>query len=872
MLESKLKRVALGKIWCSLYQDNPSIIELTKISPKGGYLRVGRPFSVDVGMPKNKGVFHLYMIGGNSTDRLNFPNVQEQWIKYTDWVNSEQIRFILYTDTGIVYPTYKVFVAIEYDGNILVAIEEDLKICNLNTTKVYMHITKPFYWTGNSPIEKSKQFRIDGLTTVNDADIVNFKDIYNNKINLKTGKKWFYHNGMFRQNFNYGNFKKGDNLEYVIDTSVVKTYDADISKLRFFTSDLDHCQKYLIQLPLKTIVNNEGTDSQLDDYRTVIYRDDIEIYVYRLNPDNAVLDGFYYNRNEEKSLRMVTHRAFSIPVVDLQNMIRTYDSNLDLRKWRIRLYVRRSGLNRIMMTDTNRVLDLYRLDGHNINLITEIMAGGRAALEEWTATKLESSWYNYIMRARREEITEKNIIDALGYYGSSSIMAESIVNGSFSHNRLIFDIPFGLIGLCTIFEYDENGHLLTWNLSSNNAQYVATDKNCRFIEILSGGGSRYPEIHYNPIAIAGIPDCEYRFYLSKNGDSTVTDKSWVDITKNTDHVKPVAGTNDFSLVYSSETNTLVVFGDKEWLCYDHYMPTDSVKFHFSLTYRDTNTLLPMQYQEIDIFLNGKLLVEGIDYYYYNSEICIVNKTHIDYTLNRQRITIRARGFLDKNCTRKKPRDIGFIQKNKISYDGYYGVIDDNLTKVNLGGQLYDTSILTEQSSDDTYIINIGKNLDGLPYQLSDRYVTASALKLTNSKISAYDTLEKDNEIIGRVEAFYNENYPKAKFPDHIKIESDWYELYSPFMAAIIENIKMIPNRALNVNSGNKESVSKFVSPFTKLLRFDPIKNNVDLHFCMVHPVSGNKPVRVSRTEYKLIQAVNDTYLDGKVNLTAFIKT
>lgn len=872
MLESKLKRIALSKIWCSLYQDNPSIIELTKISPRGGYLRVGRPFSVDIGMPKNKGTFHLYMIGGNSTERLNFPSVQEQWIKYTDWTNSEQTRFLLYTDTGIIYPTYKVYVAIEYDGNILLAIEEDLKICDLNNTPVYMHVTKPFYWTGDSLIEKQKQFRIDGQTTTTDADIINFKDIYNNKINLKTGKKWFYHNGRFRQNFNYGNFKKGDNLEYVIDTSVAKTYDADISKLRFFTSDLDKCQKYLIQLPLKTVINNEGVESQLDDYRTVVYRDDIEIYIYQVNPDGAVGSGFYYNRNEEKSLRMITHRAFSIPVLKVQNAIRVFDPNLDLRKWRLRLYVRRSGLNRIMMADTNRVLDLYRLDGHNISLITEIMAGGRAALKEWTASNLERSWYNYIMRARREEITEKNIIDALGYYGSSSIMAPAIVYGYKLHNRLVFDIPFGLVGLCTIFEYDVDGHLLDWRTSANNAQYVAVHEKCDHIEILAGGGSRYPEIHYNPTAIAGLPDCEYRFYLSYNANAPVNDPTWRDVTKDTNHVKPVEGTNNFGLVYSSATNTLVVFGDKEWLCYDHFMPTDSAKFHFSLTYRDTETLLPMQYQEIDIFLNGRMLVEGIDYHYHNSEICIVNKTHIDYTATTQKITIRARGFLDNTCLRKRPRDFGFIQKNRVSYDGYYGVVDDNLTKVNIGGQLHSTESLTEIASDDTYFVNSGKSLDGLPYQLSDRYVTASALKLTNSDISAYYALEKDNDVIKRVEAYYNENYPKAKMPHNVKVDNDWYELYSPFMAAIIENIKSFPNRALNVNSGNKESVNKFVAPFTKLLRFDPIKNGTDLHFCMVHPVAGNKPVTVSNTEYKLIQAVNDTYLDGKVNLTAFIKT
>jgi hypothetical protein len=102
-----------------------------------------------------------------------------------------------------------------------------------------------------------------------------------------------------------------------------------------------------------------------------------------------------------------------------------------------------------------------------------------------------------------------------------------------------------------------------------------------------------------------------------------------------------------------------------------------------------NHILLVPYGNIDIFLNGKSLIQGLDYFIDFPEVVITNKAYLtaDPNTTEQQIHIRCTGFTTRDVKVADPADISYVMHGALSYNRRYDLRDDAVQRIVVDGRV-----------------------------------------------------------------------------------------------------------------------------------------------------------------------------------------
>jgi hypothetical protein len=702
---------AIKNVWCTPRQDNSYVFQPARISKPTGELNrfhlMGRLLTLPVPMLK----MHVFQIGqikpeilGLTTDDPGW--LRESWKLFSTVINEREIQVDIYNDNGVQIPRYKAWYMFTQENNLLIAISESQRLpVRYDTDHIYIRLYSNAYFESLRSDGLSKTIWTNGYTVQNNQDILNLQNEETLNRTL-TGSIKSYVNGFSVDKIDMLNVVVGDEVEYVYDASVKTVVTFPYDSLNNFTSVLDNCYKYLLSF--------DGDGEQID------YQDDIDVYIYKKT--GVKYKGVYFSRNLAKHHRMVTHKDYAIDLSQTENLFRYMREvsgvqiNSDMM---IEVTIRKSGYARSLLYENSRIFELFKLD-HNTRV--RALLGLDSNLDIWTAAALENSGYTELMRTDMSNVSQDMVQRAYGYNSISKLVGNTPVKTILKNNRQYAPVPYLLAESSTAYEYDIDGYLLGNYYHMSGTDYYCQNNNTRLVEMISGKGSDTPNIIFGKNNIPLPIYHNYRVYMSGvNGGNS--DENWIDIT-NSDkyHI------NNNTLIWDSPISDylLMIRIDSDFLEFDINMLPIAGNLFFTLFEKEDrgNGLLtyslPVPMGELDVWLNGKSLIRGLDYVMDFPKIYIVNKRYLNQPSGStiQTIKVRFTGFCDSFMKSDVVDDYGFVEHNFLSNNNRYDIRDDKVMRITVGGMLKTSEdvLFSEEHTG----INITSANNGLPYLIKSK--------------------------------------------------------------------------------------------------------------------------------------------------------
>jgi hypothetical protein len=316
----------------------------------------------------------------------------------------------------------------------------------------------------------------------------------------------------------------------------------------------------------------------------------------------------------------------------------------------------------------------------------------------------------------------------------------------------------------------------------------------------------------------------------------------------------------------------LVRSNQNFLAYGLDLNNASGVLRFALThlaYRGgsiTNRIMEIPLGELDVFLNGRSLVEGVDYHVKFPEVVITNKTYLNSN-NTQHVDVRFTGFCKKNLTREVFPEVGFVDHGLLSANNRFDIRDDTVQRLVVGGSVFGHEQVLFAEDDPGVIVPDEKN--GMPYSVRDVVVPLRGVAMDDT----YALRAKSLPIDTAISQYLTSKLPQKPFtnPNAIK---DLYPVVSPFCARLLFDLK---NGVLNdprIKSFYADAdVFEMCQPYEYLLAFDPTQDELypDPNYVAIHPHHLNTVVDIDLYCYKFLTRVVTLYLKNRVSLTSFVR-
>jgi hypothetical protein len=846
-----LRDHAVKNVWCTPDQDKRLIMKAARLTPINGAWNNFQIAWKRYRLPDTVSRFHIFQIGQLNPMMMGLFDAGDKWEKFSDCCIRQKMIVDIYSGNGIMLPRTETWYRVTENKNLVFAVKEQPKIpVDFNSHDIFFRVYSNAWFASIESDPTLDVVDVRGKLIGDTQDILDLQNAFNTASALP-GHCYAFVNGYLRHEISLITAQVGDVCEYVRDSSIYKVIDLKVSDLHTFQSTLDSKFKYLIHYP--------------DAGRSVIdYFDDQDFFV-TLKTGNTV-KGVYYHNNQPDAIRQLTHRDYSLPVpyvVGLAAQQAGWQTNPD---WSIRIHLRYSGYTRPLVDENNRIKELYKLPD---NLVVSAMVGVNALVSNWTADNLESSAYTNIMGNTIVGITKQKVEDAYGYNAISKILGDTPKHTRNMSSRKIIDVPYGLLDYSTAYEYDANGHLTEWHHHIHGYRYTA-ESNASLVEMVAGVGSTELDDLYGAQSAVLDPNYDYRMYTCPIVAGHPTN-AWVDVT----------GTMAYGVVnnnltwFTDPVNTYtLVRSNKNFLGYDLITSATDGLIRFSLDQimtRDgatTTWVMQIPLGELDLFMNGKSLIEGLDFHLNFPEIVVINKSYLAQPPQtaQQRITVRFTGFCDDQLKHNRPTEKGFIYHKLLSENGRFDLRDDKVMRVIVDGSLYHKDELLFAEEDSGVSIQDADN--GKPYMLRDIVVPLR----NNSVTSTYPLRALSQVIDQRVSDYLTTRIPEPSFSTP-NIITERYAVYSPFCCKLIYDlIQGTLNDPTLKQEYNDQDVYRICAPYEYLLKSDPTQANLapDDRYVMIHPTNLNTVVNINLYHWKFMTRVVRLYLNDKVILSHFV--
>jgi YD repeat-containing protein len=681
----------------------------------------------------------------------------------------------------------------------------------------------------------------------NNVDKVQLQTEINNY--LQAGGYYFiYVNGMYTDSINL-NIPNGSYVEYVYDQSVLSVYKFNISNLRTFQSILDDKLKYLLY--------------RTKDKNEIQYWDDNELYIS--NNDTPINYGLYYYLHKDYAMRNVTDKDYSLyttyvnnQVQALKNLLPNSTSEID-----ITMFVRRSGIDRSLVYSSLKLHELYKLPD---SVQYDVMSNTNYTVTDFRVENLENSDYFKIAEADNlSEITPQLAYNALGYNAMSYYFANNIIDTGTTQGSKVVQVPTLYQGQSTAYEYDNSGKLI--GIHTTTGVVYTTQDTTRYVEFIFGTEQYNQGSYYANTDAITLQHPEYRLYRC----TYISGKRGTDWEDITDSYTPINNTITLNespnvyvkIMYLNTIHSQTVLAD-----------LNNGLFYFPITVNETrpegsgNFPAEIAYRNVSIFLNGYRLVQGLDYFLDYPNLCITNKSYIDYTAPQQSIHIRMNGpILD--YTKINSTDItGFVNNGVLDRNNYYDIRDDRLFAIYIDGKLVPRSSVKWAEEDNT--VRVSDSLNGLPYIVYEPYTPLKTLTGIDTEQYYIDNVNKNT----RISQLYNIVFPEPTINEFNAIPKTHY-IYSPTVSKIINDI--IENNispTLYTNPYTAQDIINLIDTnYSEIYKLDPIKYNLPDSLVTIHPHFGNSVISLGIFQYRFIMNVINVVTSNnpsKINISGYL--
>jgi len=845
---------ALRKIWAAPRQDMQSIIKPKRLTGVTGAFNRVRVMWETYDLPMTKTRFHVYQIGQLHPALLGILNIDQQWVSTATCCEETNMLIDTYLSNGRMFPKSTVWYMVTKDKNVIIAVQDQPKISEaLGTDDLYFRFYSNAYFGSTASGGDIYDVKIQYGAPKTNAEILALQNTFEYYQNFGAqfgGAVFAFINGLLVETINLLNVATDDIVEVIFDASIKKVLDISISELPTFDSDLDLIRKYLL-------LWDEGSEN-------AYYHDDIDFYL--VNGTLAKPKGVYLHRNAGNTVRNVTHQAYSIGIsyIDALTVANAWPE-ADLLK--LKVFVRKGGRSQTLVYENNRIAELMKLPyAKRLNA----MVGVNSTNEVWRANVLESSAYAEVVRSDARVITPALVESALGYNAMAKVLGDGPCKVYLSSGQKIVDVPYGLWKNSTGYEYDSAWKLLGWYNHIESSIYACRNIGAAYVEIIPGVSSTSFDENYSVQDQTIDPKRNYRFYVCDIVDGLPTNE-WEDVTEHGGMYLIDDNTVKWAVDFTKKAT--LVRSDYNVLSYKLSLMANDGVLTFTLAhdvYRDENVhsqLMQIPGRHIDLFLEGRPIIEGIDYKIDFPKVVIFNKEYLNNPSTKaQAVVVRVSGLCDSDLKHEVPEEVGFIQFGLLSNNDRFDIRDDRVIRIVVDGAIKTRDALKFAETDTGVQIDAA---NGAPYCIRDVIIPTKEFGVTDTFV-----LRDKAKVIDAAVSDYMTMYSDipAK-PENFTI-TDRYKVYSPFLNKIISDLNngyLSDNRLLQ--HYNDSLVAELCASYEWLLEFDPTQeaNQIDDRYVVVHPHNLFTVVELDIYHMKFILRVVDYYMKGKVDTSMYLR-
>lgn len=836
---------AYKNVWCAPGVDRQFILSPTRLSSVGGVVWSMKIDGIIHNLPEHGPRFDVFTFGDILPQSLGMLTDEQKWISGNVHARVNNLLIYVYNKDGVQFPIDRVYFLHTRTGNLVVAIKRTERLTNFSRESLYIRWRSAAYF-GNDD-RTVVGVRTESHLYVNSgSDYLTFREHWLTYKDLGYGHALAFVNGLRVRDFNIRDLRQGDILEYIWDGDIKEVVELPLSELKTFQSDLDESTKYFF--------NRAGIGDAID------FVDDTDVYILNYTKP-AAYTGVYYHQNKVDSIRMVTHRDYALKSLYVNGLLNKQGWSID-DDIRVEVIIRESGFDRELVDEHHRIKELFKLN--EIDRINA-MFGSDTGVDVWRPAELEQSMYLTLMGVKYGTIQSDQVVEAYGYNAVSRLVSNSPIK--VDPDERYVNLGFNNYIDSVVYEYNTDGVLLGWYNHDVGRNYPLRHSTTEYIEVYSGSTSESTKGVYNSQhrshQVMLDPKRDYRFYSTINEGDDLNAK-WQDITGDVDYYTVV---ND-RVVWTGlvDNRHTLIRNDLDFVT--RHLEIDSregiVVFTIA-TLEDIDdksnsyTIMTVPPGEIDIYLNGHDLVEGVDYYINWPEVSI-NSLRYRKDSPTQTVTYRLRGFCTTDLEFDQPTDSGFIIHNQLSRNGRFNLRDDKITRISINGQLRLPSEVdfAEDGTFDKPIPN------GTPYKITHPYTPL--LDLIEGKTYPFRSLSihTDKQIEEYMD-IYNPEEP-IDIPNNI---ANKYILVSPFCSKIVEDILagVISMDDFMEDYSQQEVLDRF-DGYRYLLQYDPVlrETRTDLFTFRPHV---HESVVLDVYQFKLIDRIIKVFLEDKLELNRY---
>lgn len=834
-----LVRHALRNVWCSPYQDRQILLKLSRASAYNGV----RNF-IDLQwdrepMPTSGDRYHVFLIGQNTPHRLNLPTELGFWFKLSDLCEERDLIADIYSTGGLNFMRHTAYIKRTRNKKYIVAIRDQRRFARLDDQPVFLRLYSNAYYDSDRSHEADVRIRCQGKLIETPNAQLDLQWQFHQLRARPTGHAYAFVNGWLVDDFLPDQVAPGDYVEWVYDESIREIYEWRLADLKTFVSVLDNKQKYLLHPP--------------KNLNTIDFDDDVDFWIIEKQA-NGRYKGLLIHQNQDSTIRMVTHHDYSLSSAVVGDYLEDNPQWQNNPNVYIRAHVRKSGYDRPLVDEHHRIKELYKLTDDEIY---RAMIGIDSTIPEWRAARLESSNYTRIMRSYFKDITSAEVVQAYGYNATAKLTADTPL---VVENETV-QLPVGLQYDSTIYEFNAQGHLLDWRHHVGGEFYYTNHPNCAFIEAVTGIGGMDSNIamSFGNAPVTLDPNQSYRFYLCPI-ISGVPNQEWIDVTGDTSKYQIVNGVVQWLVDPAGLMGA--VKGNKHYISYDLTLAEHNHLYRISINHTPVQgTVLHIPPGRIDIWMNGKALIETIDYTVKYPEVIIRNKEYLED--GEQQFTIRCTGFANSDLSRDISKERGFVKHGTISLNSTYDIRDDKVMRCVVNGRTF----LRDQLEFAEHQKGVEPQgiADGRPYMVEEVVPEVRGIVPFNTYVLRPESKEVDK----RVSDYLTMKIPEPTWPNPPMIP-ERYEVYSPTCATILYDLWEGNREALPASATDAE-VAEFMQPYLYLLDHDPTRDdNLDDRFVSIHPHPKYQVLTVTQRVYSFLDRIIRLYLRNRVDLSYFV--
>lgn len=388
-----------------------------------------------VGLPTIDTAYAVYRVSQNLFGRfVVFP--ENTWIKDNDLFGVNNVSILVYDATGRLCPYGKTYFRFDpVRGDVLIAIDSVYtKKCTGNLyPELYVTVYKDP--TRITPIVSSSYY-VDqtvagGVAPSTVLAAINTAATTYNAGTTVTINGWAY------DPKNIPTIAVGDVVSITSDPDIVGYAEISVDdNTTGYYSTLYNEYRELLHIP--KVLNPNNIVITHDTLTTVIF-------------DSATMRGLFGHRLDRNALQSVTHNDFSMG----RSALSAFSNALGASDVKVRLYIRLSSEPNYLTDDANHMRDLYSLS--DTEIIKQLLGLSQNQLKEWLASNLEKSdfiplLYNFAGFNATEVVPK--FVSAMGYYDVASVLGQQMRYYTYRGAQVEVIKPARLFGYqCNVVAY-----------------------------------------------------------------------------------------------------------------------------------------------------------------------------------------------------------------------------------------------------------------------------------------------------------------------------------------------------------------------------------------------------------------------------------